>query len=668
MRALGAAFLLGSLFGTGFAHVLAVLTTPPNSVVDPDRVAPSVLAVDPEPGSDLAAGPRTFRISFDEDLRAAPSVVLAGRTNLTANEESFDGRTWRGAFELLPGADGPCVLHASGVEDLSGNRQGDLMFAYAIDTTPPTSQAFVAANTTTIPFDVTWDATDGNGSGVVRVEVWIRADAGTWSLLTTSSEDRGAHHFDPGARKAVFDLYALAVDGAGNREAVPATPDASVAYDASPPSASLLPVAGYWFRAPIPLAATVSETVTSVDLRFHFAPDNETWQGPFSAGIDSAPWGWTFPWPLGPGHYRMYARARDGEGTHEREQPPGSAELAVGFDAAAATSRVQPAGTYWHAETLAVSANASDDRSGLARVELHYAYRANESVPWSPWKLSASRGDVPWTFPFDFPEGDGRYELATRATDRAGNPEALPPLGEGEIEIGYDRLPPAVPTLNVPLFINAANETTNLTWTLAPTSDLARLEIHRGASPSFLPDGAPCAISTTCVADLPRQARTAWAPVPDTNATTWFRVRAVDAGGLTADSAPIGANLHGLGYDTPNVIGSAIVLPLALAWSERLQYAGGCPDCADAFKVALNATDRLAVILAVPATGDFRLVLYDGTGTFVASSARAGLGAWESLAFEVVIPGTYYIVVDWGGVPGPGLRNEGWYTLSARVS
>lgn len=665
-RTAGIVFVLGCLLGAGIAHGFVSLTTPPNSGAGSDRVAPAILAVEPAPGTFLATGPVSFAITFDEHLAADPSVILAGPTNLTANEESFDGRTWRGSIEITGDGDGPRELIVAGIADRFGNRQDDLAFPYGVDATPPVSCASVAANATTVPFDIAWDATDGDGSGIQRAELWIRADGEPWTLLATSSEDRGTYRFDPGDRKATFDAYALAVDRAGNREEAPPTPDATVAYNPSPPSASLLPVGGYWLRGPLSLTAIASANVTEIDLRYHFAPDNATWQGPFSGGNDTAPYGWTFPWPLGPGHYRLYAQGRDAGGTRERDQSHAAAELAVAYDSEAPTSRVRSSAVYWHDSPLAVSVDASDDRSGLASVDVWYAFRPNESAAWSAWSLGASRSDVPWNFTFDFPLGDGRYELAARARDRAGNPEPLPTLGEGELAVAFDLNPPAAPILAIPTFIDAANERTNLTWTIPIVADLARFEVHGGPTPTFSPDGSPCTTSTTCLAVIGRTERTAWAPVPATNETVWFRVRAVDDGGLVADSAAVGANLHGAGFDTTNVIASAAPLPLDIAWSERLQYASGCLDCLDAFKLNLVAADLLVVTLAVPATGDFRLVLYRG-GTFVQASARVGLGAWESFAYEVAIAGMYQIVVDWGGVLGPGGRNEGWYTLSARV-
>jgi len=665
-RTMGTVFLLGSLLGAGIAHVTTVLTTPPDPAVATDSLPPVILAVEPEEGTFLPGGRATFRIEFDEPLSASPAVLLEGTTNLTVLEESLAGSTWRGIANVSEGADGTYALLVSGAADPQGNRQANRSFPYAVDTTPPISRAFLAANVSIGAFDVTWRA-DDSGSGIARVDVWIRADDRAWSVLTTSPDDRGSYRFDPGAVKATFQVYATATDRVGNREGPHPTPDATVAYHGSPPSASLLPVTGYWFRTPIEVAAIATANVTIVDLRYHFATDNATWQGPFSAGNATAPFAWTFAWPLGAGHYRLHAQGRE-NGMQERDQPPEAAEASLGYDASVPMSRAGPIATYWHSSSLAVTAAASDERSGVAVVELHYAFRPSEDVAWMSWTLASSRSGAPWNFTFDFPRGDGRYGFAARARDAAGNIEPLPPMDEAEVTVGFDRDPPAAPALDVPRFVDAANERANLTWTISPVPDLARFEVHRGPNPDFVPDPRPCASSTTCVAELEKTARTAWVSVPATNATIWFRVRAVDDGGLAADSAAVGAVLHGAGYDTPNFLASAIALPTGLAWSERLQYVNACLDCADAFKITLAVGDVLQVGLAVPAAGDFRLMLYDRNGAFLASSARAGLGVWESIVWEALAAGTYYVAVDWGGVVGPGGRNEGWYTVCALVS
>ncbi|HEV8595641.1 MAG TPA: hypothetical protein VGR51_08955, partial [Thermoplasmata archaeon] len=100
-----AAFTIGCLAGASLAHGLAALIAARDSGVELDQIPPAVLAVEPDPGGFLASGPASFTVAFDESLAGGPSVLLAGVTNLTATDASFDGRTWRATFEIPEGAD-----------------------------------------------------------------------------------------------------------------------------------------------------------------------------------------------------------------------------------------------------------------------------------------------------------------------------------------------------------------------------------------------------------------------------------------------------------------------------------------------------------------------------------------------------------------------------------
>ncbi|MEK6852233.1 MAG: hypothetical protein AABY30_06840, partial [Candidatus Thermoplasmatota archaeon] len=320
LRTFIAVLALGALLGAGIAQVASIALRPHSDGGPRDSVAPAILAVDPAEGTYLTAGPATFRIAFSEVLAASPRVLLTGAANVTAKDESFDGTAWRGAFEVPEGADGAYGLRIEGVRDAAGNERAVVTVPYGVDTTPPTSRASVPANATDLPFDISWDAMD-EGSGIARVDLWVRDGSDPWTLLFSAAEARGTYRWGPGDRRATFDVSARAADRAGNEEAAKEA-DATVAYDPSPPSAAIAPSSDYWHRQDLSLAAVAGPDVASVELRYYFAADNATWQGPFGAGNDTAPFAWTFPFPLGPGHYRIFGRATAADGTRERAQVP----------------------------------------------------------------------------------------------------------------------------------------------------------------------------------------------------------------------------------------------------------------------------------------------------------------------------------------------------------
>ena len=662
IRLAAVGFVLGGVLGASLA---GILLSPPDDPSSADRTPPYILSVEPEDGALLAAGNATFRIAFSEALAAPPTVDLAGTTTIAIEDESFDGLFWKGAATIPEGADGSYNLTVAAIRDLRHNEMPGHATTYLVDTEAPRTRTRALVNRTSAPFDVAWDASDGHGSGVARVDLRYRGSTGPWIILTSGPEAAGGYRVDPGEVEATFMFCALAVDLAGNPEG-PCTDGATVDYDATPPSASLLP-RPYWALGPVELDGIVANNASTAELRYYFASDNATWQGPFSGGNTTSPFRWTFAFPFGGGHYRLSARGRDGRGWTEPEQTPWSAEVAIGLDIEAPGSWIDPVGVYWRAEPVTLFANGSDDESGVATVDLYYTYRANGTASWSPWTFAMTRVQSPWVFAFDFPQGDGRYELATRARDRAGREEALPPLGQGDVALAYNAHAPEAAVLLLPNFIDPAAKATNTTWTATPAPDVVRFEAHRGTTATFTPDGMACEISETCVASLSRTDRTAWILLPLENLTYFMRIRTVDDGGRRTDGNAYGAVFHGLGFDTPSSLGSAAPLPLEVAWSERLQFAGTCQDCSDTFKVTLSKGDVLALSLAVPSTGDFRLVLLNSAVTTLAESKRTGYGVWESLLYEAIGAGTYYVVVDWSNVVGPGNRNEGWYTLAAAI-
>jgi M6 family metalloprotease-like protein len=85
---------------------------------------------------------------------------------------------------------------------------------------------------------------------------------------------------------------------------------------------------------------------------------------------------------------------------------------------------------------IKITATASDDLSGVAKVELWYRYSLDnwtDTVAWKkrPWRLYGvdDNGADGWSWEFDAPEGYGYYEFYSIATDRAGN-RGDPPLTE----------------------------------------------------------------------------------------------------------------------------------------------------------------------------------------------------------------------------------------------
>jgi flagellar hook assembly protein FlgD len=117
-------------------------------------------------------------------------------------------------------------------------------------------------------------------------------------------------------------------------------------------------------------------------------------------------------------------------------------------------SAVDTISPYWQGEPpFTVTAQASDDLSGVESVELYYRY-SNDNSAWDNWTLFGTDSDNydGWSWSFTAPEGDGYYEFRSFATDAAGNVEGAPPAPEGWLS-GWEYRRPA--TMN-----NTGNATT----------------------------------------------------------------------------------------------------------------------------------------------------------------------------------------------------------------
>ncbi|MEW5937708.1 MAG: NosD domain-containing protein [Candidatus Thermoplasmatota archaeon] len=106
------------------------------------------------------------------------------------------------------------------------------------------------------------------------------------------------------------------------------------------------------------------------------------------------------------------------------------------------TSSVNTIMPYWHnTSPITVDATAWDTGSAVSNVTLWYRFSTNNAT-WG----ARSRVDVdtiaPWTWAFDFPDGEGYYEFYTVANDSAGNMEDPP--SSADAICAYDATSPAI--------------------------------------------------------------------------------------------------------------------------------------------------------------------------------------------------------------------------------
>ncbi len=119
----------------------------------------------------------------------------------------------------------------------------DIVLVGFEDVPPSSNVSSLPSHTSDNPLAIPYVAQDNaNGSGVDYVELWYRhGTSGTFTLYTTLANPLGRWvsptiPFDVSlaAGDGYYEFYTIAVDRAGNREAAPATPDASTTIDTAP--------------------------------------------------------------------------------------------------------------------------------------------------------------------------------------------------------------------------------------------------------------------------------------------------------------------------------------------------------------------------------------------------------------------------------------------------
>jgi hypothetical protein len=104
------------------------------------------------------------------------------------------------------------------------------------DVAPVSRAAALSPLYTTNAVSIPFTASDAGGSGVSTVELWARYRANrfgswsAWSLALAGTTSPMSYSFPSG--DGDYEFYTIAVDGAGNREAAPATADATTKLDA----------------------------------------------------------------------------------------------------------------------------------------------------------------------------------------------------------------------------------------------------------------------------------------------------------------------------------------------------------------------------------------------------------------------------------------------------
>jgi pimeloyl-ACP methyl ester carboxylesterase len=586
----------------------------------------------------LAPGPSTWT-DWTLLKTATKSPIAAGVTNGDGTYEFYTlAVDAAGNTEVAPG-----VADASTVLD-----------TVAPSTTLGQVPAHVQSSPVSVPFGATDNAT---GTGVVSVELWQRftPTGGTtppsYSKLATIASPTGTFSV-PVTQSGTYDLYAIAVDAAGNREAVPMTPDATVVRDPVALASTAGPLAPFSNATSIPVPYTVTGTgqgLASVELWQRFGSGtfskSKTISGTATSGTFTA-----VSLGSGAGRYEFYAIAVDTAGNRETAPAVGSPDAFTVLDTTAPTSAASSLTTPRAATTVSIAYTASDNTggSGMASVDLYEHFLASGSSTWTSWVPVATAATSPISVNLSL--GDGRYEFYTRALDLANNREAAPST--------YDAFTVLDTTgpISAATAIAAGTKTTAVTVPFTasdPVSGVTSVDLYRRwTAPGAIPAG-----DFTDIATLSGASGTFSVTLGQGIGRYEFYTRGLDTLG-NREAAPTSADTFTV-YDTtaPTSKASPIAsyvnstsLSIPYTAADNTNGAGlSRVDLYQSYKAPGSSTWSAYAIVGTPATatsGSFGITLSSGAGSYqfytratdVAGNVEAVPVAEASTLLDVTAP------------------------------
>jgi hypothetical protein len=416
-------------------------------------------ALDIIPSYWQSISPLTITATSLDDLIGTENVELWYRN-------STDNLTWSSWMQFgidtaapwswdfnFPDGDGYYEFYSIANDSLGNSETGKVVgeTICAYDTVEPVSglDGITVYWHSTQPVVINASASD-NLAGVSEVELYYRSstDNASWGAWIQFTMDTGApwswdFTFPDG--DGYYEFYSIAYDAVGNAEPFKAVYEAICGYDITAPTSMVDVIPSYWISiSPFTITASASDDLigtATVELWYRNSTDNSTWGVWTLFGVDpSLPWSWDFDFPAGDGYYEFFSLSDDVLGNIEPMKV--AAEIICALDDTGPSSMLDAISPYWQTgPTTTITASASDPR-GVDSVTLWYRYSDDDSS-WGSWSDHDIDFSSPWSFSFDYPDGDGYYQFYSIARDLLGNDEGAKASFEAELAIDTQ-----VPTLD----------------------------------------------------------------------------------------------------------------------------------------------------------------------------------------------------------------------------
>jgi hypothetical protein len=320
--------------------------------------------------------------------------------------------------------------------DKAGNQESNNSATVKIDTAKPSSQASAPVTVNTLaPFTVGYTASDPgtDHSGLAQVELFVKgpSDSGFSSAGVDSTPGAtGSFSFTP-AGEGTYYFYTVATDVAGNVEVPPVGYDTStktIVDTTAPVTHDDAPIG--WQNSAVTVHLTATDVGgAGVDKTFYKVDGAVGFTEGSTVSV------------TGDGTHTVLYYSTDKAGNQESNN-----SATVKIDTAKPSSQASAPAATNGGFTVTYTDSDAVPGSGVAKVELLVK---GPSDATAQVVATDSGVAIDGAFSYTPNEGQGLYDVYTRATDVAGNVEAAPITPDVVVTVNYDTTKPAT-TNNAP--------------------------------------------------------------------------------------------------------------------------------------------------------------------------------------------------------------------------
>jgi hypothetical protein len=324
---------------------------------------------------------------------------------------------------------------------------------------PSSAAGVLPAYTRSWTFNVSYTASDGNGTGLRNITLWYRLNGtGGWIAFATQPAGASGVFTFSATADGTYEFATTADDNAGNVEPGPGANDTWTIVDTVAPGSHVVLLPTYTNTSSFTVSWEPDPGVTdiatyTIQYRRNGGPWTDWLVGTTLTGA-------TFPADPPSGTYEFRSLATDAAGNVE--VPPTVNDTWTIVDIVAPLSSVRPLGTYQASLNFTVTWGPDFDTTDIAsyRIEVR-----DDGGPWTVWIASTTATSS------IFGGVDGHlYAFRSIATDRAGNVEPVP-AGNDTWTI-VDVTPPTSAVAALPLYTIAT--TVAVSWgPTGGTTDIA---------------------------------------------------------------------------------------------------------------------------------------------------------------------------------------------------